>query len=84
MNMITYSANEAKQSFGMILDSARIEPVLIEKHNRPAAVILSAQEYDRLRGINRAEFTLFCDRIGQQAAKEGLTEAELAAMLSEE
>jgi len=84
MNMITVAANKAKQSFGKILDSARLEPVLIQKHNHPAAVILSATEYDRLRGINRAEFTQFCDRIGREAAKAGITEAKLNSILREE
>lgn len=81
--MITIAANEAKQSFGSVLDSAQREPVLIQKHNRPAAVILSAHEYERLRGLNVSEFTAFCDRIGQRAAQRGLTEEKLAKILGD-
>ena len=77
----TYSANDAKQSFGRVLDAALSEPVLIEKHNHPAAVVISPAEYDRLRGLNVAEFSAFCDRIGKQAQQRGLTEAGLARLL---
>ncbi len=32
--MKTMSAREAKNGFGLMIDSARAEPVLIEKHGR--------------------------------------------------
>jgi len=80
--MTTVAANKAKQNFGQILDFAQREPVLIQKHNRPAAVLLSTQEYERLCGINRAEFADFCQRVGDRAEKAGLTEDGLASMLS--
>ena len=79
--MLTVAANEAKQSFGSILDSAQREPVLIQKHQRSVAVILSFHEYDRLRGANVKEFISFCDRIGSKAKKEALTEKKLAQLL---
>lgn len=44
------SAAEAKNAFGHLLDLARHEPVLIEKHNRPVIVVMSIEEYDRLTG----------------------------------
>jgi prevent-host-death family protein len=47
--MQTISSNLAKQTFGRVLETAQREPVLIEKHNHPAAVILSVAEYDRLK-----------------------------------
>jgi len=82
--MITIAANEAKQSFGKVLDSAQREPVIIQKHNHPAAVVLSMREYDRLRGINLAEFTTFCDRVGREAEDAGLTASKLRKLLVEE
>jgi hypothetical protein len=36
-------------------------------------VILSAEDYDRLRALNADEFQRFCDRV-EQAAARGLTE----------
>lgn len=44
------SAAEAKNAFGYLLDLARHEPVLIEKHNRPVIVVMSVEEYGRLTG----------------------------------
>lgn len=82
--MITLSSNKAKQSFGHVLDSAQREPVLIQKHNRSAAVVLSVAEYERLRGLNAAEFAEFCDMIGRRAHERGLTKTKLDQMLADE
>ncbi|MET0049765.1 MAG: type II toxin-antitoxin system Phd/YefM family antitoxin [Candidatus Thiodiazotropha sp.] len=42
------SAREAKNGFGKLLDTARAEPVTIEKHGRAVVVVLSTEEYERL------------------------------------
>ena len=81
--MKTISSNEAKQSLGRVLDLAQREPVLICKYNRAAAVVLSPQEFDRLRGLNAAEFTSFCDRVGRRAMKRGLTASGLDKLLDQ-
>jgi prevent-host-death family protein len=82
--MKTISANEAKQSLGRVLELAQREPVMICKYNRPSAVILSPREFDRLRGLNVAEFTEFCDRVGERASKLGLSEPGLEELLREQ
>jgi prevent-host-death family protein len=46
--MKTMSAREAKNGFGMLVDTARAEPVLIEKHGRGVVVVVSVEEYKRL------------------------------------
>ena len=48
--MKSMSAKEAKNGFGLLLDTARAEPVTIEKHGRPVVVVLSTEEYARLSG----------------------------------
>lgn len=50
--MKSMSAKEAKNGFGLLLDTARAEPVTIEKHGRPVVVVLSTEEYERL--LNRS------------------------------
>jgi antitoxin Phd len=80
--MLTLSANEAKQSLGRILDAVQREPVMIRKHNREAAVVMSPAEYERLRGVNVAEFSAFCDRVGKRAKEKGLTEGGLKKLLA--
>ena len=46
--MKSMSAKEAKNGFGLLLDTARAEPVTIKKHGRPVVVVLSTEEYERL------------------------------------
>lgn len=46
--MKSLTASEAKNRFGMLLDWARHEPVLIEKQGRQVAVILSLEAYQQL------------------------------------
>lgn len=81
--MRSFSATDAKQRLGEVLDAAQREPVVIRRQNRDVAVLLSPQDYDRLRSVNANEFQRFCDRIGDQAAARGLTETLLNEMLSE-
>lgn len=49
MPVKTMSAREAKNAFGVLLDTARAEPVSVEKHGRPVVVVLSVEEFERMR-----------------------------------
>ncbi|WP_298161789.1 type II toxin-antitoxin system Phd/YefM family antitoxin [Acidocella sp.] len=49
--MQSQSAKDAKYNFGRLIDTARAEPVVIEKHGRPVVVVLSVEEYQRLVAI---------------------------------
>lgn len=46
--MQTFTANDAKQKFGLVMDSALQEPITITKHGRPSVVIISDAEYKEL------------------------------------
>ena len=46
--MKSMSAKDAKNGFGLLLDTARAEPVTIRKHGRAVVVVLSTEEYERL------------------------------------
>ena len=81
--MRTVSATDAKQNLAALLDTAQREPVLIRRHDRDVAVVLSPQEYDRLRALNVDEFKRFCDAIAVRAKARGLTEERLAELLAE-
>jgi len=50
--MKTLSARDAKNGFGNLIDTARQQPVLIEKHGRPVVVVLAVEEYDRITKNN--------------------------------
>ena len=49
--MQTVSATYAKQNFAAILDLSQREPVMIQRHERDIAVLMSAVEYDRIQQI---------------------------------
>ncbi|MFN7226203.1 MAG: type II toxin-antitoxin system Phd/YefM family antitoxin [Holosporales bacterium] len=61
--MKTFAAREAKNGFGQVLDLARHEPVAIERHGRPAVVMIAAEEYARLEALENTFW--------QQKAEEG-------------
>ncbi len=47
--MKAIAAKEAKNNFGEMMDTVQREPITIEKHGRPVAVIMSATEYKELK-----------------------------------
>lgn len=48
--MKALSAREAKYNFGRLIDTARAEPVVIEKHGRPVVVVIAVEEYEKMTG----------------------------------
>ena len=68
--MLTISAHEAKARFGQLLDAARTEPVTIEKHGRPVAVLVSKQEYDDSQAAKLAQLRAAVQR-GADAIERG-------------
>ena len=44
--MQTVNASTAKQNFGELLDKAQRENIVISKHGRPVAVMISAHDYE--------------------------------------
>jgi prevent-host-death family protein len=46
--MLTFTANDAKNKFGEVIDAALQSPVSITKHNRRTVVVLSDAEYRNL------------------------------------
>lgn len=81
--MKSVSATDAKQRLAAVLDAAQREPVLIRRQNRDVAVVMSAEEYERMRDLNAAEFQRFCDRVTSQAKARGLTERALKKLLKD-
>ena len=48
MTQTTFSAKEAKNNFGKLLDEARKSPVTINKNGRNVVVVLSSEDYEAL------------------------------------
>ncbi len=55
--MKTLAAREAKYNFGRLIDTARAEPVVINKHGRPVVVVMAIEEYERLKTIESVKDT---------------------------
>jgi len=72
--MKTFTANEAKQKLGFVLDTARIGPVSITKHGRPEFVLTSKEDYDSLTAMKY-------ERLKQEVSKgfEALDRGECAS-----
>jgi hypothetical protein len=64
------------------LEAARQEPVFTEYGDQSDAVILSAEDYDRLTGTANQEFQDFCDAVSDRAIDQGSTEAKLNDLLN--
>lgn len=79
--MKSVSATEAKQRLAALIDAAQREPVRIRRQNRDVAVIMSAEEYDRIRGAKVDELDRLCERVSKQATARGLTDDILADLL---
>jgi prevent-host-death family protein len=50
-SMKSMSAREAKNGFGLMLDSALAEPVTVHKHGRPVVVVVAIEEFRRLKAL---------------------------------
>lgn len=46
--MQTITAKDAKNNFGNLIDQARHEPVTITRHGREVAVVVAAEDYQRM------------------------------------
>jgi prevent-host-death family protein len=52
IKMKTLTAKDAKYAFGRLIDLARAEPVAVAKHGRPVVVVLSVEEFERLKALD--------------------------------
>ncbi len=49
MRTTRVTASEFQRAFGAVSDKARDEPVVITKHGRDSLVVMSAEEWERLK-----------------------------------
>jgi len=79
--MKNFTATDAKQRFAALVDAAQREPVVVRRQNRDVVVVMSPEEYDRIRGANIAELNRLCERVSERAAARGLTDEVLDDLL---
>lgn len=61
--MQSMSAKEAKYGFGRLIDLARAAPVLVAKHGRPVVVVMSVEEYEKLKSHEVVDERIKIDNI---------------------
>jgi prevent-host-death family protein len=82
--MPTVSATHAKQNFAAIIDQAQREPVWIQRHDRNVAVMMSAEEYDKIRKLRAQELIRLSEEMGRYAESQGMTDELLERLLADE
>ena len=87
--MVTVTSIEARNRFGQLLDKAQHEPIMITRHGRTAAFIVSPQDMDELinaRSKRRravAEFEAWRKKANKTAlpAANELTDENIVALV---
>ena len=51
----TWSVQDAKNRFSEVVEAARRKAQTVTKHGKPAVVVVAADEYERLRHLDRAQ-----------------------------
>lgn len=72
-----------EQQFSALVKAAQEGPVTIERQNRELAVMLSMDEYRRMRGVNLEELRKLGSQISAEAVNNGLTQEILDRLLAE-
>jgi PHD/YefM family antitoxin component YafN of YafNO toxin-antitoxin module len=87
--MITFTASQAAKRFGEIRDRAMAGPVGIERHGKVNLVVLSADEYARLKALDQRRALAAAEIPDDTAAQLAETEmdarhAHLDRLMNEE
>jgi prevent-host-death family protein len=82
--MKTMPAGEAKNKFGVLMDTAQREAVAISKKGRPAAVVMPIQEYEEYQALKlerlRREVKIGLNQIERGEVSDGETFFEKLAI----
>ena len=81
--MPTVSATHAKQNFAAILDQSQREPVRIQRHDREVAVLVSADEYERIHQLRVKELIRLSEENCRYAESQGMTDELLEQLLAD-
>ncbi|WP_419949786.1 type II toxin-antitoxin system prevent-host-death family antitoxin [Candidatus Palauibacter sp.] len=78
------NAKEAENRFDQLLRAARRGSVRVTRNGTPVGVVLSVEQFERLRGTAWDGLAAAMDAMSQEAAANGLTPAALESLLSDE
>lgn len=58
-----WSVQDAKNSFSVVVEAAQKTPQTVTKHGKPAVVVMRADEYARLRSLERHKAPSFKEHL---------------------
>ena len=67
----TWSVQDAKNRFSEVVEAAQRKPQTVTKHGKPAVVVVAADEYERLRQLERLKAPSFADHILAMPTDDG-------------
>jgi prevent-host-death family protein len=62
---------DAKDRFSAMVEAARSRPKTVTKHGKPAVVVIAAEEYERLRQLERLKAATFPDHLLSMPRDDG-------------
>jgi prevent-host-death family protein len=78
-----FSSTDARNNFSEMMDKAKREPLVIQKKGRDAVVMMSIDDFERIRRRNADNFFKIADEIATSAKNNGLTQEILDDILKD-
>lgn len=78
------AARDARKRFGRLLDASQRAPVLLTRKGRGVSVMMSVEQYERLRGAAWERLAAAMHDLGEEAVTNSLTPALLGELLADE
>ena len=63
MRRSKWSLQDAKNKFSAVVEAAHSQPQTVTKHGKPAVVIVAADEYERLKKLEKLNAPTFVDML---------------------
>lgn len=67
--MKTFSASDAKNRFGQLIDMAQAGPVRVQRQGRDVAIVMSPEEFRRLAEAGRKRVNPAVERLHAESAE---------------
>lgn len=78
------AARDARNRFGRLLDASQRAPVLLTRKGRGVSVMMSVEQYERLRDAAWERLAAAMHDLGEEAVTNSLTPALLGELLADE
>ncbi len=69
-----WSVQDAKNRFSEVVEAAREKPQTVTKHGKRAVVVVAAEEYDRLKTLERQKAVSFKEHLLNMPKDDGTFE----------